>query len=95
MPEKARKKIKYKDPVEFSIEVALEQIESLLKENHILSKRAVGLLLLQEDKDIEAIVRDKDADNLGEIKHIVHETKKHYTHPLDYIITMRRQQEVN
>ena len=95
MSEKVRKKIKYEDPVEFSIEVALEQIESLLKENYILSKRAVGLLLLQEDKDIEAIVRDKDTDNLGKIKDIVHETKKHYAHPLDYIITMRRQQEVN
>ncbi|MHC4571750.1 MAG: nucleoside recognition domain-containing protein [Planctomycetota bacterium] len=94
MPEKARKKIKYEDPVEFSIERALEQIESLLKEHYILSKRAIGLLLLQEDKDIEAIVREKDADNFGKIKDIVHETKKHYTHPLDYIITMRRQQEV-
>ena len=95
MPEKARKKIKYKDPVEFSIEVALEQIESLLQENYILSKRAIGLLLLQEDKDIEAVVREKEADNFGKVKNIVHETKKHYTHPLDYIITMRRQQEVS
>jgi ferrous iron transport protein B len=94
MSEKARKKIKYEDPVEFSIEVALEQIESLLKENYILSKRAIGLLLLQEDKDIENSVREKDADNFGKIKDIIHETKEHYTHPLDYIITMRRQQEV-
>jgi ferrous iron transport protein B len=95
MSEKARKKIKYEDPVEFSIEIALERIESLLKGDYILSKRAVGLLLLQDDKDIKAVVREKDAGNFGKIKEIVQETKKHYSHPLDYIITMRRQQEVS
>lgn len=94
MSEKVGKKIKYEDPVDFSIEIALEQIESLLKENYVLSKRAIGLLLLQEDKDIEDIVREKDADNFGKIKDIVQETKKHYSHPLDYIVTMRRQREV-
>jgi ferrous iron transport protein B len=95
MSEKARKKIKYEDPVEFSIEVALEMIESLLKEDYILSKRAMGLLLLQEDKDIEAIVGEKEPENFLKTKDIVDNAKKHYTHPLDYIITMRRQQEVN
>jgi ferrous iron transport protein B len=95
MSEKARKKIKYEDPVEFSIEIALEQIEALLKGNYVLSKRAIGLLLLQEDKDIDAIVREKDADNFSKINEIIQETKKNYSHPLDYIITMRRQQEVS
>ncbi len=95
MSEKARKKIKYEDPVEFSIEIALEQIEALLKGNYVLSKRAIGLLLLQEDKDIDAIVREKDSDNFSKINEIIQETKKNYSHPLDYIITMRRQQEVS
>ncbi len=95
MSEKADKKIKYEAPVEFSIEIALEQIESLLKGNYVLSKRAIGLLLLQGDKDIETLVREKDAENFGKIKDIVQETEKHYSHPLDYIITMRRQQEVS
>jgi ferrous iron transport protein B len=95
MSEKAREKIKYEDPVEFSIEVALEMIESLLEEDYILSKRAMGLLLLQEDNDIEAIVGEKEPEKLLKIKDVVSNAKKHYTHPLDYIITMRRQQEVN
>jgi len=94
MSEKARKKIKYEDPAEFSIEVALEIIESLLEEDYVLSKRATGLLLLQEDEDIEAVVRKKEPENFLKIKDIVDNAKKHYTHPLDYIITMRRQQEV-
>ncbi len=95
MSEKAGKKIKYEDPVEFSIEIAAEQIEGLLKGDYILSRRATGLLLLQKDKDIEAIVKEKDADNFDKIKDIVQETEKHYSHPLDYIITMRRQQQVS
>ena len=95
MSEKAHRKIKYEGPVEFSIEMALERIESLLKGNYVLSRRATGLLLLQEDKDIEAMVREKDVDNFSKIKDIAKETKKHYSHPLDYIITMRRQQEAS
>ena len=95
MSEKAREKIKYEDPVQFSIEIALEQIEALLRANYILSKRAIGLLLLQQDKDIEAIVREKDPDSFGKIKDIVQRTQKQYSHPLDYIITMRRQQQVS
>ena len=95
MSEKTYRKIKYEDPVEFSVEIALERIESLLKEDYVLTKRAVGLLLLQEDKEIEDIVGDKDSDSFDKIKEIVGETKKHYSQPLDYIITMRRQQEVN
>jgi len=95
MPERAHRKIKYEDPVEFSVEIALEKIESLLKGDYLLAKRAIGLLLLQEDKDIEAMAREKDADNFGKIKGIIQETKKHYSQPLDYIITMRRQQEVS
>ena len=95
MSEKTYRKIKYEDPVEFSVEIALERIESLLKIDYVLTKRAIGLLLLQEDKEIEDIVGDKDSDSFDKIKEIVGETKKHYNQPLDYIITMRRQQEVN
>lgn len=95
MSETVRKKISYEAPVDFSVEIALEQIESLLTADYVLSKRAVGLLLLQEDKDIETVVGEKDADNFGRIKDIVQETKKHYSRPLDYIITMRRRQEVS
>lgn len=95
MSQKAGKKIKYEDPVEFSIEIAIEQIEILLRGSYVLSKRAISLLLLQEDKEIETIVKKVDAANFDKIKEITLQTKKHYSHPLDYIITMRRQQEVS
>jgi ferrous iron transport protein B len=95
MSERKFKKIKYEDPVEFSIERALEKIEFLLEGDYVISKRAAGLLLLQEDKDIEGMVREKDKDKFGAVKEIVKEAKGHYASPLDYIIAMRRQKEAS
>jgi hypothetical protein len=46
------KKIKYEDPVELSIEIALERIEAILEADYAFSKRAIGLLLLQRDPNI-------------------------------------------
>ena len=88
-------RIKYEDPVEFSVERALEKIEFHLEGDYAISKRAIGLLLLQEDKDIENIVREKEKDKFDVIKEIVNEAKEHYANPLDYIITMRRQKEAS
>ncbi len=86
-------RIKYDDPVEFSLEIAVDRIENMLEGDYRLSKRAVGLLLLQEDEDILGIVREKEPGKINEIVEIVEEVKKHYSHPLDYVITMRRQEE--
>lgn len=95
MLEEKVKKIRYGDPVEFSIEIALEKIESLLKNDYRISKRAIGLLLLQEDEEIQNLVKEGEPDAFREIASIVARTKTHYGHPLDYVITMRRQKEIN
>jgi len=87
-------RVKYEDPVESSIEIALEKIQILLKGDYFLSNRAIGLLLLQEDKEIEQIVKEKEYE-FEKINKIIQETKGHYEHSLDYIITKRRQQEAS
>ncbi len=46
-------RVTYKGPVEYSIEIALEKIERLLKEGYNISKRSIGLLLLKEDQEIK------------------------------------------
>lgn len=89
------KKIRYGGPVEFSIEIALERIESLLKKDYRISKRAMGLLLLQEDEEIERLVKETEPYAFRKIASIVAETKTHYSHSLDYVITMSRQEEIN
>jgi ferrous iron transport protein B len=86
-------KIKYEDPVNFSIEIALDKIESLLGESYRFSKRAIGLLLLQDDPEIQSIVKSKDPLTWETIQEIIHTTKKNYSHPLEYVIAVRRQSE--
>lgn len=89
------RKITYEDPVEFSIEIAIEKIENIMEGGYRLSKRAIALLLLQEDKEIEILVKEKEGSRFEEIEKIIKDTKSHYSHPLNFIIAMRRQQEVN
>ncbi|MDZ4245690.1 MAG: nucleoside recognition domain-containing protein [Dehalococcoidia bacterium] len=75
------------------IESALSQIGELLKREYGLSKRTVGLLLLQTDTDIEKLVQKHEAEALPSIRKIVDETRSLYNQPLNYVIAMRRQQE--
>ena len=86
-------RIKYDDPVEFSVEIAVDKIANSLGEGYNLSKRAVALLLLQEDAGMEELVKKNDPGKLEEILLLIGEVKKHYRHPLDYVVTMRRQEE--
>ncbi len=77
------------------LEVALEKIESLLKNDYGISKRAIGLLLLQEDGEIASLVKAKQPDAWVKIEEIVKETRARYSDPLSYIITLRRQEEAS
>src|SRR3989338_4841065 len=76
------------------LEISLEKIESLLKAGYNISKRAIGLLLLQEDKWIISLVKDKESpDVYNQIDSVVTDTKLHYHQPINYIISLRRQEE--
>ncbi len=83
------KRIGYDDP----LEIYLSRIESLLAGEYKISKRAICLLLLQEDRDILALVKDKESNTWDEIAKIIAEAKAHYHHPIAYIIGVRRQKE--
>jgi len=82
------KKIGYDDP----LEVYLSKLESLLFSDYKTSKRSIALLILQEDKEVFDLVKAKEKD-FKEIFGVIEEAKAHYTHPLSYIIGLRRQQE--
>jgi ferrous iron transport protein B len=75
------------------LESALSRIAELLKGNYGLSKRAVGLLLLQGDPEMGGRVQKSEASNYMSIQKIVAEIKANYNQPLSYIIALRRQQE--
>ncbi len=76
------------------LESALAKIGDLLKGDYAISKRTIGLLLLQGDPEIERQVRKQEASGYASIQGIVAEAKANYSQPLSYIIALRRQQEV-
>jgi len=76
------------------IESALAKIGDLLKGDYGVSKRSIGLLLLQGDRQIEGQAREQEAANYRSIQKIVSQTRSGYSQPLSYIIALRRQQDV-
>ena len=85
------KKIGYNDP----LEIYLSKIKSFLLSDYKISKRSIALLLLQEDKEILDTVKDKERERAKEILGIIQEAKQHYFQPLNYIISLRRQEEAS
>ncbi|MDD5477397.1 MAG: ferrous iron transporter B [Candidatus Omnitrophica bacterium] len=77
------------------LEISLETIEGLLKEDYGISRRSIGLLLLQEDEEITAQVKSREPENYKLIVEIINHSKEHYHEPLSYIISLRRQEETN
>lgn len=80
---------------ETTLEIAVELIEKVLEGIYPVSKRTIALLLLQEDKEIEELVKVKEPKKLEQIKEIISRTKKNYSQPLNFLISVRRQEEAN
>ena len=77
-----------------SIELALGRLQDLLKGQYVISKRLVGLLLLQGDPEVERQVRDREDLTYETIQQIVVQTRANYSQPLSYVISLRYHQEV-
>lgn len=77
------------------LEISLEKIEGLLKEDYGISGRSMGLLLLQGDEEITALVKSREPENYKLIVEIINHTKEHCHEPLSYIISQRRQEEAS
>lgn len=85
----------YKGPVEYSIEIAIEKIGNLLSREYPLSKRAVALLLLQEDEETKQMVKEFEPQSLSQIDQIIKETGARFVNPLVYELALERQNEIN
>lgn len=88
---KGARSIKYDRIIDSSI----EQLEGLLKREYPISKRSIITLLLQGDPEIESLVRLKEGDNYPSIKKILQETKKQYSHPMNYVLGLYRQKQAS
>jgi len=78
-----------------TLENAISKIENLLNGSYVLSKRSIAQLLLQEDPDISDKVKQYDSENYNKISDIVSQTKKLYNNPLNFIISVQRQEKAN
>lgn len=83
------KHIGYTDRLEFY----LAQIEKCLEGEYKISRRSLSLLILQEDAEILAEVREKEKERAEEILKIIQQAKQDYHQPLSYIISLSRQKE--
>ncbi|MBC8229682.1 ferrous iron transporter B [bacterium] len=76
------------------IESALGQIAGHLYGDYHISKRMIGILLLQDDAEIHELVREKEGREYKAIQSVISEAKSNYSHSLSYLITMSRQSQV-
>lgn len=83
---KQTRKPQYNQP----IETALEKISRLLDEDYLLSRRAIGLFLLQDDHEIWELVKAKEGKNFKRIEKVVEETRKSYSQPINYLLSRKR-----
>lgn len=76
------------------LESSLQGIEGLLTAEYNISKRAIALLLLQDDLGILKMVTQEERGH-ETIREIVEETKRHYSTSVNYVVTIRRQEIIN
>ena len=74
------------------IEQALASIETQLRSTYQLSKRAIALLVLQNDAEVVALVREQEGARADQVMQVLTSTQARFSQPLTYVIA-RQQQE--
>lgn len=81
-------------PLLFQYDAALEEtltdLTSLLSDSYRLTRRAVALLLLQEDPEILAMVREVEGERFGAIEERLKAARACTDQPLDVAISLQR-----
>ncbi|NWF92481.1 MAG: ferrous iron transport protein B [Syntrophaceae bacterium] len=75
------------------LESVVKKLEGVLRGEYNISKRSVALLLLQDDSAIRAEVKERMKGEWSLVEEVIETTKKKYSQPLNYIITVARQKE--
>ena len=74
-----------------TIEAAIEDISNRLSGSYSVSRRTVGLLLLQRDQEMISLVEEREGEELKHIKRIVDEIADSTVHPIHLHIGMGQQ----
>lgn len=78
-----------------ALESAIGRLENILPRVGNFSGRSIALLLLQEDPDIMALFKEQMGEDYGKVEAVAREARAKYRQPLNYVITLARQKEVN
>jgi len=74
------------------IEEAVQHIESLLSAEYTVHRRAIALLLLQHDEEIEGMVRRREGEErFARIAEQIREAQLHFQQPLAVVLLAHRQ----
>ncbi len=91
MSDSCRTKLGYDDP----LELYLSRLEAIIQGDYGLSRRSLALLLLQQDKEFMARIKEGEGERWDRILGIINEASAHYRQPLAYIINVCRQREAS
>jgi len=90
MPDLSVNRIRYNE----TIQSAMEQILTCLKNSYYISPKSIALLLLQGDEEIHNLVRGRE-QSYNKIKSIIEATSSSFEQPLNYVIALERQDFAN
>lgn len=77
------------------VDSSIKEAKDLLKGEYPISKRSIITLLLQEDPEIESLVRLKEGENYPFIKKTLEDVKNRYSHPMNYVFGLYRQKKAS
>ena len=75
-----------------AIEKALHRIEENLSGEYGVSRRAMALLLLQNDTEVIDLVKHQEPEAVGAILGIVQDTQEGFSQPLAYLVARQQRQ---
>ncbi|MEE8353139.1 MAG: ferrous iron transport protein B [Dehalococcoidales bacterium] len=74
------------------LEGAIVRVSGMLRADYGISRRSVGQLLLDADREVTERVRVSEGDGFNAIKSVVDEIRAGYGQPLNYILSMELRQ---
>lgn len=70
------------------LEIAIAKVQNTLKSNYSISRRAMAILLLEEDKDAYELVKDNES-NFEDVKKVLNEEKSNFEDSIKYLTKLK------
>ncbi len=74
------------------IEEAVREIEAQLRGVYQMTRRAIGLLLLQNDAEVASLVREQEGPRADSILRTVEIARARFSRPISYVIAQKRRE---